>query len=98
MSPPVENTLDTLLEFVSQSRGFDFTGYKRSSMERRVAKRMTDVGVNSYDEYIDYLELHPDEFAELFNTVLINVTSFFRDPPAWEYLATEVLPDLVNTR
>ena len=50
---------------------------------------MAEVGVERYDEYIDYLEMHPDEFVELFNTVLINVTAFFRDPPAWEYLATE---------
>jgi two-component system, chemotaxis family, CheB/CheR fusion protein len=98
MTPAGETSLDTLLEFVNQSRGFDFTGYKRSSIERRVAKRMGDVGVGSYDDYIDYLELHPDEFAELFNTVLINVTGFFRDPPAWEYLATDVIPDLVKSR
>jgi two-component system, chemotaxis family, CheB/CheR fusion protein len=98
MTPRSETTLDTLLEFVNHTRGFDFTGYKRSSIERRVAKRMGDVGVKSYDEYIDYLELHPDEFAELFNTVLINVTGFFRDPPAWEYLATEVFPDLLSSR
>src|SRR5690348_7425869 len=98
MNPPEETTLDTLLEFVNHSRGFDFTGYKRSSIERRVAKRMGDVGVKSYDEYIDYLELHSDEFAELFNTILINVTGFFRDPPAWEYLATEVLPDVLSSR
>jgi two-component system, chemotaxis family, CheB/CheR fusion protein len=98
VTPAGETTLDTLLQFVNQSRGFDFTGYKRSSIERRVAKRMGDVDVKSYDEYIDYLELHPDEFAELFNTVLINVTGFFRDAPAWEYLATEILPDLVKSR
>ena len=98
MNPRTETTLDGLLEFVNDTRGFDFTGYKRPSIERRVAKRMTDVGVDGYDEYIDYLELHADEFAELFNTVLINVTTFFRDPPSWEYLATSVLPDLISSR
>src|SRR5438309_1267180 len=90
--------LDSLLEFVRESRGFDFTGYKRSSIQRRVAKRMSDVGVGSYDEYIDYLQLHGDEFAQLFNTLLINVTSFFRDPQTWEYMAEEVLPGLVAAR
>jgi two-component system CheB/CheR fusion protein len=98
VNPRDETTLDALLEFVNQTRGFDFTGYKRSSIERRVAKRMADVGVDAYDDYIDYLELHSNEFAELFNTVLINVTGFFRDPPAWEYLATDVLPYLVGSR
>jgi two-component system CheB/CheR fusion protein len=88
-------TLDTLLEFVKESRGFDFTGYKRSSIERRVAKRMGEVGVDGYDDYLDYLELHGEEFAELFNTILINVTGFFRDQPAWEYLSNEVIPQLL---
>jgi two-component system CheB/CheR fusion protein len=91
-------TLDALLEFVKEARGFDFTGYKRSSIERRVAKRLETVGVDSYDGYIDYLELHSEEFVELFNTLLINVTGFFRDPATWEYLAVDVVPQLVASR
>jgi two-component system CheB/CheR fusion protein len=59
---------------------------------------MSDVGVESYDEYIDYLQVHPEEFASLFNTILINVTGFFRDPPTWEYLAEEVVPELIRRR
>jgi two-component system, chemotaxis family, CheB/CheR fusion protein len=98
MSPPAENTLDALLEFVKASRGFDFTGYKRSSIQRRVAKRMGEVGAESYEDYIDYLELHSEEFVELFNTLLINVTSFFRDPETWEHLATDILPELLQAR
>ncbi|HEX3689324.1 MAG TPA: CheR family methyltransferase [Solirubrobacteraceae bacterium] len=92
------DTLEALLEFVKSTRGFDFTGYKRSSIERRVAKRMGEVGVERYDDYLDYLELHGEEFAELFNTLLINVTSFFRDPETWEHLATEVVPELVQAQ
>jgi two-component system, chemotaxis family, CheB/CheR fusion protein len=98
MSSSAIDSLDALLEFVKSSRGFDFTGYKRSSIERRVAKRMGEVGVERYDDYIDYLELHGEEFAELFNTLLINVTSFFRDPQTWEHLATEVLPGFIQGR
>jgi two-component system, chemotaxis family, CheB/CheR fusion protein len=89
-----QRTLDELLEFIREARGFDFTGYKRSSIERRVAKRMSEVGVDRYEDYIDYLELHGEEFAELFNTLLINVTGFFRDPQTWEHLSTEILPQL----
>src|ERR1700758_2202496 len=90
MASGAKGTLDELLEFVKATRGFDFTGYKRSSIQRRVAKRMGDVGVDSYDAYIDYLELHAEEFAELFNTLLINVTGFFRDPQTWEHLASGI--------
>ena len=96
--PRADTTLDALLEFVKETRGFDFTGYKRSTIQRRVAKRMAAVGAERYDEYVDYLELHGEEFAELFNTLLINTTGFFRDPPAWEYLSEEVAPQLLATR
>ena len=88
-------TLDVLLDFVKRARGFDFTGYKRSTIERRVAKRMGEWGVDRYEDYVDHLELHPEEFAALFNTILINVTGFFRDPATWEYVARRVVPELV---
>ncbi len=93
-----EATLDSLLEFVRDSRGFDFTGYKRSSIERRVTKRMTELGLERYEDYLDHLQLHADEFVELFNTLLINVTGFFRDPQTWEHLATTIAPQLLASR
>ena len=88
--------LERLLEFLKQSRGFDFTGYKRASLERRIARRMEDVGVKSHADYIDYLEVHPDEYVLLFNTILINVTGFFRDPDTWETLRETTVPELVE--
>jgi two-component system CheB/CheR fusion protein len=88
--------IEALLEFVKQRRGFDFTGYKRSTLERRIAKRMDAVGVTTPDAYRDYLEVNPDEFALLFDTMLINVTGFFRDDAAWEYLATDSIPQLLG--
>jgi two-component system, chemotaxis family, CheB/CheR fusion protein len=93
-----EMTLDILLDFVKRTRGFDFTGYKRSTIERRVAKRMGELDIASYDEYVDHLELHPEEFEALFNTILINVTAFFRDAPTWDHLADEVVPQLLASR
>jgi chemotaxis methyl-accepting protein methylase len=79
-----------LLDYVHESRGFDFTAYKRSSLERRIQKRMQAANVEDYGGYCDFLEAHPSEFTLLFNTILINVTSFFRDPEVWEYLATDI--------
>jgi two-component system CheB/CheR fusion protein len=84
--------LEVLLDYLRRSRGFDFTGYKRTSLSRRIEKRMQIVGADSYLGYRDHLEVDPEEFTHLFNTILINVTSFFRDPPAWEYLGAEILP------
>jgi two-component system, chemotaxis family, CheB/CheR fusion protein len=85
---------EALLDYLRRSRGFDFTGYKRSSLARRIDKRMQTVGVQGYPNYIDFLEVHPEEFGRLFDTILINVTAFFRDPTAWEALGQEVLPRL----
>jgi two-component system, chemotaxis family, CheB/CheR fusion protein len=90
--------LETLLSFLKRERGFDFTGYKRSTLARRVAKRMEIVGVEDDGEYLDHLQVHPDEFTELFNTLLINVTAFFRDPAAWRYVEEEIIPELLRRR
>ena len=61
---------------------------------RRVRHRMREIGTDSFEDYQDILQLQPSEFTALFNTILINVTSFFRDPEAWEQLRTEILPQL----
>ena len=90
-----QNDLENLLDYLKRTRGFDFTGYKRASLERRIIKRMQTVGCANFGDYVDFLEVHPEEFSALFNTVLINVTSFFRDASTWEYLAESVVPDLI---
>ena len=93
---PADPDLENLLQYIKSNRGFDFSGYKRASLSRRVRKRMQTVTVDNFSEYLDYLEVHPDEFVELFNTVLINVTSFFREPKAWEYIANEIIPQIIH--
>jgi two-component system CheB/CheR fusion protein len=90
--------LEALLDHLKLQRGFDFSGYKRASLERRIAKRIEAVGVDGYDAYLDHLEVHPDEFDDLFNTILINVTGFFRDGSAWDYIVSDVLPRVVDAR
>ena len=101
MSPseakPAEG-FEELLEYLKRSRGFDFTAYKRSSLERRVQKRMQDAAIDNYADYGDYLEAHPQEFTQLFNTILINVTSFFRDVQVWDYLRSDVIPRMLELR
>ena len=82
--------LEVMLDYLHRSRGFDFTGYKRTTLARRIRRRMSVLGVMTYPEYVDYLEVRPDEFPQLFNTILINVTGFFRDPLAWTSLRTIV--------
>ena len=90
--------LDVLLAYLRDVRRFDFTGYKPASLERRLRRRMDAIGVTTYEDYRDHLEVHPEEFPYLFNTIMINVTSFFRDPEAWETLASKVLPELLAAK
>ena len=91
-----DNDLDELLEYIKRNRGFDFTGYKRVSLARRVSARMKAVEVETFREYLDLLQVDPQEFTALFDTILINVTGFFRDPAAWDVLAREVIPQLLE--
>jgi two-component system CheB/CheR fusion protein len=91
-----QDGLAALLDFLKRNRGFDFSGYKRTSLERRIRRRMQEVGIETYEEYQDHLEVTPDEFTDLFNTILINVTGFFRDKPAWDYVRSEIVPAVID--
>ncbi|WP_043728376.1 CheR family methyltransferase [Kutzneria sp. 744] len=85
-----------VLLYLKETRGFDFTGYKQTSLSRRLHRRMTQVGIESYPDYIDHLQVNTDEFAALFNTLLINVTGFLRDTDSWDFLRTEVVPKVLQ--
>jgi two-component system, chemotaxis family, CheB/CheR fusion protein len=89
---------ERLLEYVRNERGFDYTGYRRPTLMRRFEKRMQTVGTDDYERYQAYLAEHPEEYVELFNTILINVTGFFRDRETWELVATEVIPQVLAER
>ncbi|NER27516.1 MAG: PAS domain S-box protein [Symploca sp. SIO1C4] len=93
-----DRSFETLLDYLRRSRGFDFTGYKRSSLKRRVNKRMHTVNINNFTDYLDYLEVYPEQFIPLFNTILINVTAFFRDKIAWDYLRHHTIPRVLDRK
>lgn len=90
--------IETLLTYLKESRGFDFTGYKRASLSRRINRRLSALAIDGPLDYLDYLQVHPEEFTALFNTILINVTEFFRDIEAWDHLRGAVLPSLLASR
>jgi len=87
---------EALLAYLKQSRGFDFSSYKRSSLMRRVLVRMQIMGVKTFAAYLDFLQVRPEEFTRLFNTILIKVTGFFRDAAHWDFLRDELLPRLTG--
>jgi two-component system, chemotaxis family, CheB/CheR fusion protein len=97
-APTSDPEFDALLEYLKRTRGFDFNAYKPPSLRRRIEKRMHAIGIDGFAHYTDYLEVHPDEFAALFDVILINVTAFFRDSAAWGVLRDQVLPALLAAR
>ena len=60
--------------------------------------RMQNVGVEHYQNYLNYLEQHPDELTRLLNALFINCTYFFRDRPIWDYLANHLIPQIIATK
>src|SRR5258708_30078428 len=99
MTTDAAQQFEALLQHLKEGRGFDFTGYKRSTLMRRVTKRMGELPkIESFAAYQDYLEVHPEEFAPLFNTILINVTAFFRDAAAWDYVAAVIVPRILESK
>lgn len=93
-----EQTLKDLVHALAEERGFDLRGYKFSTLERRVRRRMQQLNIGSYAEYLDHIRQDQGETAKLLDTVLINVTRFFRDVQAWDALAEEVLPLMFKGR
>lgn len=76
----------------------DFSGYKGKTFGRRVRRRMQVVGVTRVEDYIARLQKEPDEVNLLFRDLLIGVTSFFRDPDAFESLGQLVVPKLFQDK
>ena len=80
------------------AHGVDFTHYKRTTIRRRIERRMMLRRVESLDEYRESLDRDPGELAALYQDFLIRVTAFFRDPTAFEGLRHDVLPALCEGR
>ena len=78
--------------------GHDFSGYKPKTFNRRVHRRMQVLQLDSLDAYVERLRQDPGESSFLFRDLLINVTSFFRDPDAFDALETLVIPALFEGR
>lgn len=93
-----DEAMEQVVEKVSLEHGFDVRGYKRSTLYRRIRKRIADAGCDGAEDYLVRLESDRHEYPQLVNTILINVTEFFRDPDAWECLQKECLEMLVRRK
>ncbi len=88
--------LSAFFELLYKKTGFRFHQYKRSVIERRVRRRMQLRGFGSVEAYIQYLSENQDEVVRLTEDLMIGVTSFFRDPGAWEQLRAKVIRPLIR--
>src|SRR5437868_14408860 len=88
--------MDELLHFLAEERNFDLRGYKPTTLERRIRKRMGQRSLGDFGSYVEHIRANPGETNQLLDTILINVTEFFRDPEAWEIVANDILPPLLK--
>ena len=92
----LNDELSQIYHLVRRQTGHDFSQYKTSTLSRRIQRRMQVLQVAGVREYISILRKDAEEVERLFRDLLISVTHFFRDQRAWEILATEVIPEIVE--
>ena len=85
-----------LLDKLHLEHNFDLRQYKEASLLRRVRRRMNQIHVARFEDYMHRLDESREEYTQLLNVILINVTSFFRDPDAWGVIRERILPDLIQ--
>ena len=88
--PPI-----AIFSLLSTETGVDFTGYKSATLKRRILRRMALHNLELWADYVRYLQTHPAELGELEGDLLINVTSFFRDPATFNSLKSTVFPAIL---
>jgi len=89
-SPENEVHIQKILMLLRASTGHDFSQYKKNTILRRIERRLAYHQLPSCESYIVYLQENPSELDILFNELLINVTKFFRDKPAFDVLKTNL--------
>ncbi len=90
--------MGTLFNLLHRATGVDFTHYKQTTLQRRTKRRMALHKLEHLADYLAYIKQVPSELDELYKDLLIHVTSFFRDPQAFEALRALVFPKLLQGR
>jgi len=96
--PDGDPRLKDILHLLRTANEVDFSDYKPATVKRRILRRMALQRIGKLKEYVQFLRHHPSEVEALYEDILIKVTSFFRDPDAFEALKTEVFPSILKHR
>ena len=92
-----EDILQKVFGVLRTGTGVDFSNYRRTTVVRRLARRMAVNKIVDYSEYLALLRERPGEVGALYDDFLISVTSFFRDPGTFELLRKKILPALLRS-
>ncbi len=92
------HTLKKIFLLIRSRTGHDFSHYKQNTVRRRIERRMAVHQINEAENYLRYLQGNPAEVDTLFKDMLITVTSFFRDPDAFEMLGEKVIPSILESK
>lgn len=90
--------LNTIFSLLYKINEVDFGHYKLATIKRRIQRRMLKNNLKSVKEYAKFLSSDQKEAEQLYADLLINVTTFFRDPEAFRYLKTTILPKLLKDK
>ncbi|MEP0919537.1 ATP-binding protein [Leptolyngbya sp. DQ-M1] len=93
-----EEALFTIFALLRSTTGVDFSRYKSNTIDRRIQRRMLLYKLERLENYAEYLQGHPAEVQALYEEILIHVTSFFRDPDAFELLQAQVFPTITQNK
>src|SRR5262249_32938080 len=93
-----QSALEKVFVLLRAQTGNDFSLYKKSTIYRRIERRMGLHQIDSVGHYVRFLRENPREIELLFKELLIGVTSSSRAPPAWEHLKKDVMPALLSMR
>lgn len=94
----IKNQTQKIFSLIRTSTGHDFSHYKQTTILRRIERRLAVHQIKSLSDYVLFLQKYPAEIDLLFKDLIIGVTSFFRDPEAYEILEQEVLPNLLKEK
>jgi two-component system CheB/CheR fusion protein len=90
------NELASIFQLLRRSTGLDFTHYRQTTILRRIQRRMVVHKIDNIDQYARFLQVNPPEIKALYQDMLINVTSFFRNPGLFDAVRTEVFSALLK--
>ncbi len=94
--PEQDSSLNTIFQLIRKSTGVDFTNYRHTTIRRRIQRRMIVHKIDSLPRYVKHVQQNPAELKALYQDMLINVTSFFRNPAVFDVLKSRIFPAILK--